>query len=359
MKKAIFFINTLDQGGIENYLLRFLAFKQQEFSKVYIYVKSGRKGSLYADFLKIKIVTIIISKVGHFNLPEYSKVFKFLRAHSQYTVCDFSGNIAGPLMAIASIAGLKNRITFYRNSSQRYSPGFLKKNFDRLFGKLVTIYATQIFFNSNAGIDFYFPVHSKRDHRYKIIYNGIDFKNFNCSRRDLRNELKIPKDAFVVGHLGRLDPSKNHKTIFAAAKALIKIDKIYFLMCGKGVKAAFDNSFAGTSIPDKIIILDNISPAIEFFNTIDCFYFPSLTEGNPNALIEAMVCGSPVVASNIKAIKECVPNQYLNFLIEPDDCSKAVQLITKIYMEGCKTDPSATIEMYDSSKWFNLFYDTL
>ncbi|RDI11226.1 glycosyltransferase [Flavobacterium sp. AG291] len=360
MKNTIFFINSLGQGGIENYLLRFLTFKKQSFNHVYIYVKSGRNGILHDQFLNIGNVTVIINKIGYASIFDFCRIFKFLQKHRNYSLCDFSGNMAGPIVALASIAGIANRITFYRNASRRYSPSLVRNFYDRLAKGLVQRYASAILFNSKSGREYYFPNFYSNEQRYRIVYNGLDYKQFNCSIKSLRSELKIPADAFVVGHLGRYDASKNHDTIFKVARALAcNNKKIYFLLCGSGVKAASERIFTNSAFSDKVLILENHSPAIEFFNTINCFYFPSVTEGNPNALIEAMACGKPIVASNIKPIRECIPQSYYDFLIDPYDYEKAEEMITKIYKEGYKAEPSLIIEMYDCNIWFNIFYDIL
>jgi hypothetical protein len=47
----VFFIHSLDSGGIENYLLRFLQYKHASFNQVYVYCKSGHAGQLESDYL--------------------------------------------------------------------------------------------------------------------------------------------------------------------------------------------------------------------------------------------------------------------------------------------------------------------
>ncbi|MCD7710661.1 MAG: glycosyltransferase, partial [Porphyromonadaceae bacterium] len=86
-------------------------------------------------------------------------------------------------------------------------------------------------------------------------------------------------------------------------------------------------------------------------NLFDLFYFPSLTEGQPNSLIEAEVVGLPILASNINPIKEAVPESMFPKLIPPKDISQAVSAIEKLYR-----DPELRKE-YVCDKWSKKKFD--
>lgn len=52
---------------------------------------------------------------------------------------------------------------------------------------------------------------------------------------------------------------------------------------------------------------------------IDLFFFPSITEGNPNALIEAMIAGVNIIASDTDPHRECTPDSYHQYLVPVSD----------------------------------------
>lgn len=360
MKKTVFFVSTLNTGGIETYLLRFIRNKYQDFSKIYIYVKNGETGTLYNEFNSIGNVEIITKKLIITQPKSILQTFKFLKKTRPNSICDFSGALAGITMLAGRLAGVKNRITFYRDASIAHRQYFIKNIVYKLLKNLVVTHSNYILFNSKAGKEFHHPNTSEKDIKYKIIYNGIDFKSFNSSSSNLKQLLEIPDKAFVIGHLGRLDPSKNHQTIFEVAKILYNIDpSIYFIMCGLNVQKTYGPLIENEGMSDRIKTLEHHSPAIEFFNTINCFYFPSWTEGHPNALLEAMVCGIPVVASDIAAIRECMPQGYQYYLVPPGNYITAAEKLLHIYNEGGYTNPEAIIKLYDGKYWFNKFYELL
>ena len=97
---------------------------------------------------------------------------------------------------------------------------------------------------------------------------------------------------------------------------------------------------------------------------MDCYFFPSVTEGQPNSLIEAMIMGVPFVASNIEPIKETVPEFVeKECLISPEDVDSAVSKILEIRDNTERYDKVLVqkwaIEQYNADTQFDLFYSQL
>lgn len=318
MSKAIFFVTGLDSGGLENYLLRFLKYKHSEFSEIIVYCKGGKGGVLEEEYRRIPNVKIIKNSISIVNPLDYLKLSKWLKENKDYTICDFTGNFAGPVLWAAKIAGLKKRVVFYRSSSDRFKSSFIKNRVNKLYKQFVLKFATDILANSRYGFEFFFGKNFD-DKRAKVIYNGIDAKDFEGKLNNLRNEFKIPNDAFIVGHTGRYNEAKNHTTIINVAKKITKNNKkIYFVLCGKGVSEYLNDKLTDDE-KQNIRLYENRNDIPDFLNTIDLYFFPSITEGQPNALIEAMLLGVPFVASNIPPIIETVELKDYKNLYEPMD----------------------------------------
>jgi glycosyltransferase involved in cell wall biosynthesis len=149
----------------------------------------------------------------------------------------------------------------------------------------------------------------QRDSKNKIIYCGVDynlFKNVKCSF-DYHAELSIPKDALVIGHVGRIEKPKNHAFMIEIIKALHETsDKYYLVFVGDG------------SLRQSIEALaeeNGVKPFVRFMGTrsdipelmcclFDIFIFPSLWEGLPLTLIEAQFANLPCLVSDA-VTKEC------------------------------------------------------
>ena len=167
----------------------------------------------------------------------------------------------------------------------------------------------------------------------EAIYNGMDMKKLSQQgKKQLLQEFSLPSDAFIVGHTGRCNEAKNHDTILKVASELCHRHKdIHFVLVGKGVREKYEMIVQQMGLDGQIHLLGYRSDVLRILPLFDLYYFPSLTEGQPNALIEAMATGLPFVASDIASIKESVPVEMYSLLLSPCDAEKAVKVIERIY----------------------------
>lgn len=347
-KNIVFFVHSLNSGGVENYLLRFLREKHTEFSNVFVYCKSGWSGQLEAEYSKIENVKVIKEKIDYLDVKVLYSLNIFLKKNKISSVCDFTGNFSGLTLLTARMAGMNKRIAFYRSSRNRFKSSIFRNSYNSILNHLVKKNATDILANSEAGLNHFFPNIWKYDSKFEVIYNGINASEFINSKNNLRYEFGIPDSAFVIGHTGRFNSAKNHTAILAVAEKIVKeYDDIYFIMCGNGVKNNLGLDLKSKNLASKILVFENRSDIPEFLNTMDCYFFPSITEGQPNALIEAMIMGLPYVASNIESIKEITINS--DGLYSPDDIDSFIKDLIFIY----KNRPDKDISL--QKKYINKF----
>lgn len=360
-KNITFFVSGLDSGGIENYLLRFLQYKHKEFNNIYVYCKSGKGGQLEGRYLELNNVTVVKEILPFVGKGPYKTLKNFFIKHNVDAVCDFTGNFSGRVLYIAKSIGISKRIAFYRGSNDRFSQSLLKNLYNCWVKSLVYKNSSDILSNSKAAFDYFFPRQWQKDTKFSVIYNGINTASFLEETSNLREEMLIPNDAFVIGHTGRFNEAKNHQTILQVADRIIsKHDDVYFILCGNGVKNGVESYFADRKLPNRILAYDNRDDIAKFLNTMDCYFFPSLTEGQPNALIEAMVMGLPFVASNIPSIAETVSTD--SKLIEPSDVLSFSEILDDFYKQKVKRDVNLQqqiCEKFDHRKRFDEFFQIL
>lgn len=361
MKKVAFFVNDLNSGGIENYLLRFLQYYNGKITPIVI-CKSGEFGHLEEKYQAINKISLVKLKIGYLDFKAYIELFRYLRELNPNTVVDFTGNFAGFPLLVSRLAKISNRIVFYRGATNHFKESYFKKGYNNFLNLLILKNATSILSNSKAALKFFFK--NQNDSRFEVIYNGIDADTFLKSKQNLRNDLEIPATGFVVSHIGRYTEAKNHKTIIEVAIELCKKNKnIYFIMCGKDVDTTYRKRVEEEKLQNQIKTLGYRNDVISILNTSDLFYFPSLTEGQPNALLEALVAGLPFVASNIDPIKETVPPDLHYLLVNPNDVLAAVKLIEQIVGDQVlqkKLDLRVWAKKnYSHEELFNKFYNKL
>lgn len=331
MKKNIaFFVFSLEAGGIEKYLLRFLTYFQDKIDAT-VYCKSGRTGALDEEYRHVgaKIKTF---KIGNFNFQNLKALKKELINNEFEAVVDFTNNFAALPLLAAKQAGIQKRIVWYRNADVKFKKTPLRILYNTIVNRVTKKIASDILSNSQSAFNvFYKNYNWQKDNRFEVIYNGIDSEKFLNLKGNLRGELNIPDNAFVVGHVGRYNDQKNHKTAIEVAIQLCKeYNDIYFIFVGRDVDVRLSQQVKKNSLEKKIILFGNRSDIPKVLNTLDCFYFPSTIEGNPNALIEAMITGLPFVASDIEPIKEAVPEELHSLLVPPIDVAVSIKRILQI-----------------------------
>tara|TARA_Y100001958_G_scaffold97167_1_gene66967 strand:- start:8661 stop:9773 length:1113 start_codon:yes stop_codon:yes gene_type:complete len=330
-KNILFIVTGIKIGGLETYLLRFLKSKKNKINPIILVQNLDKDELFYEDFIKmgVKIVYLPI----RFSPLSFSQFFSLLKREKINCVCDFRGDFSGISLLYSSLANTKNRIVFYRESEFQFKPTFLKNLYIRFLHFLTLKFSTKILSNSNQAFHSFYKKNELNKKYHKVIRNGV-FKKHNekvCFHEDIRKKYSIPKNSFVIGHIGRFTPAKNHKLLIQIAKDLCKNqDDIYLLLCGRKISESIIDDLTESSIREKVITPGLCTNIYSYLQAMDVFVFPSLNEGQPNALIEAMITGLPIVASNIPSIKETVSEEMNQVLFSPTDKEAFVKEIRKI-----------------------------
>jgi glycosyltransferase involved in cell wall biosynthesis len=144
----------------------------------------------------------------------------------------------------------------------------------------------------------------------RTIYNGVpDLKLASLPRRS---------DEFVIGSLGRLEPQKGYDLL---VRALPELPKVTAVVVGEGRERDRLAQLARRLKVSKRLVLAGWSEeARRHLTTFDLFILPSRFEGGPPlVVIEAMLAGLPVVATDVHNVKEAVLDGETGLLIPPED----------------------------------------
>ena len=162
---------------------------------------------------------------------------------------------------------------------------------------------------------------------------GIDFLRYKKRADDDRNldfriKMGIPENATVLLSVGELNINKNHITVIRAIKRINR-DNIYYVICGKGEKQlSLQTQIDRLGLHNRVFLVGFQSNVHEYYRMADLFVFPSLREGIPGAIMEAIAVGVPVIASDIRGVRDIVPDN--NYRFHPKDADGLAKLIEKI-----------------------------
>ena len=140
----------------------------------------------------------------------------------------------------------------------------------------------------------------------RVVWNGIDSETFTpdaTSGVAFRQSCGIPDDSVLVGHVGRLDPQKDHPCLFQAFSLVLANRPSARLLCvGSGTDEYAMKLRALASeldVADAITWRSHVDDMPSVYSAMECYVQSSVAEGFPNVLAEAMSCGVPSVATRV------------------------------------------------------------
>lgn len=164
-------------------------------------------------------------------------------------------------------------------------------------------------------------------------------------RGDIRKELGLQPNDFLVLSVGELNSNKNQKTIIEAINILCDSD-IHYILCGKGEELEnLQKLVSECQMQDNVHFLGYRTDVVDICSQSDVYVMPSYREGLPVASLEAMYCGLPLVTSNIRGLVDVMQNGVSGYLCNPDDVEGFAKAIRKL-----KNSPKLRKEMGDKNK---------
>jgi glycosyltransferase involved in cell wall biosynthesis len=154
-----------------------------------------------------------------------------------------------------------------------------------------------------------------------VIRNGVDVAGWPASRVDrqrLRLELRLGAGDMLVGAVGRLDRQKGFATLIHAM-ARLRGSALRCAILGEGPERSRLAGLIRHHALEKSVWLLGEKPDVPaWLSAFDIFCLPSLWEGLPNALLEAMALGLPVAASRVDGVPEAVTDGKDGALVPPE-----------------------------------------
>lgn len=163
-----------------------------------------------------------------------------------------------------------------------------------------------------------------------IGINVEKFKNMNINRQLKRNELNIPENATLLLSVGELSKRKNHQVIIDALYILNNSNVHYCIVGEGGLEKELRAKVEYLQIQNQVHFLGFRNDIPELCKISDIFVFPSLQEGLPVSLMEAMATGLPCVISDIRGNKDLIENYKGGILCEKENHIAFCQSINEI-----------------------------
>lgn len=315
MIRVLHVIDHLGLGGAQTALLDMLSYSDRATYAPEVAVMNGR--GPFADALaKLGIPVHVLSPSKW--PPRYIPNFLALIREQPYDILHFhlqgANWLAKPL---AALSGHPIRISHDHTSGDlkfRGIPSLAPDSLSHLFSNRVIAV-------SDGVRDFLTRWEAVPDDVVVTIPNGVNLREFQNSsseeKKAARAQWKIPAGAFVAGGMGRLAYEKNFVLIPDLAQ---RHPEVFFVIAGSGPeKHAILARAAQLGVADRVLLLGAVSDRPAFYRTLDAFLLPSLYEGLPMAVLEAMASGIPVLASRLEGVSAALHEEEEGLFAIPGD----------------------------------------
>ena len=185
----------------------------------------------------------------------------------------------------------------------------------RFAGRLVTVSeANKRFLTEEVGIP---------PRRIQVIPNGVPPGDEApaATLSALRESLGLDQHHPVVGSVGSLYPVKGHRYLIEAAPSILgRFPQTVFVIVGQGgLRGELEARAARLGVAANLRFLGHREDVRDLLSICDLFVLPSLSEGMPLALLEAMAAGLPAVATRVGGVTEVLEDRKTGLLVPPGD----------------------------------------
>ncbi len=313
--------------GSEKHLLELLP----ELNKIYRIVFIGLTEpetpvAEYFEILKkhgIKTYTLTIK--SNFDPPCFFKLFNILKrlkpclVHTHLIHADIYATAAASLAGAGKIISTKHNDDIFRhNKILRKINAF----FNRRTNGIIAI--------SNSVARFISRMEAVDPGKIRTIYYGLSEPAIHSSRDTVRRQMGFTEKEIILIIVARLVQQKGHCYLIEAfSKAFEKNQDLRLLIVGDGeLKNTLQSQVKEKKLNHVIHFTGYRKNIPDMLQASDIFVHPSLWEGFGLAILEAMACKAPVIATRVSAIPELVENNESGLLVPAKDTEELEQAIT-------------------------------
>lgn len=277
-------------GGVETFLMNY--YRNIDRSKIqFDFINMFDKLCFQDEIIELGGKIYQVPNVKRHPIKYYKKLKEIVRIN-EYEIVHINMLSMANVLPILAAKKAKAKHIIAHSHNTNTPKGILRKTLDKLNKNMVLKNATDLFACSKLAGNWMFG--EKRE--VTIINNAIDLNRyiFNNDERDkIRKKLNV-ENKFVVGHIGRFSEQKNHKFLIDVFKeiALKEKDAILLLIGEGNLKDNIKNKVKEYELNDKVIFLDIVDNAYDYYQAMDVFVLPSLFEGLPVVGIEAQASGT-------------------------------------------------------------------
>jgi glycosyltransferase involved in cell wall biosynthesis len=172
-----------------------------------------------------------------------------------------------------------------------------------------------------------------RGSKINVVYNAIDLNKYNPNLNGSKIKKEFQLDShLLIGTVGQLEKYKGLPYLISAAKEVVKdIPQVKFLIVGEGgERDNLKEMVNRLALREHIIFAGYRVDIPDILAALDIFVLPSITEGFPHALLEAMAMAKPIIATEAGPFPEMIKNKKIGLLIPVKNSKALAQAIVAL-----------------------------
>ena len=171
-----------------------------------------------------------------------------------------------------------------------------------------------------------------------VIANGVDTKQFRYDeekRRVMRARFAVQDDQLLLGTVGSYYPVKGHRYLIDAVHKMLAVgSNVKLVMAGQGpLDKELHKQISEKSLENNVQLVGYIEDTPGFLSSLDIFVMPSLSEGQPLALLEAAANGRCIVATNVGGIPEIIRDNQSGVIVPAADAEALADALARLFYE--------------------------
>jgi glycosyltransferase involved in cell wall biosynthesis len=314
--KVLQLIEGLNLGGAETKLMELVAHMDRDRFETVV-CSLGMGDRIRQEFEKLKVEFITWPRQSRVDVSLIFKVAKLIR-EKQIDVVMTTLFYADVLGALAGVFSKPKAVFSWETIS---APEWLLTH--RLLAyRFAMRFCTRVISVSHATAKWLIEKRGVPPEKVVVIPYGVNLDLYRAGENpELKQKLGIEHDAKVIGVVARLHPQKGHRYLIEAAKSIVaKYPKTKFVVVGDGeLRAELESMAKAQGVAENFLFLGFRKDVKDLMRVFDVFCLPSLYEGLPNVVLEAMATAKPVVATAVDGTPELIVDEETGYLVPPAD----------------------------------------
>ena len=334
-------ITSVEFGGLDKVVIGLLDnIDRENFAAIpIIFSTTGRNGNtvpVHLDKLGLEYRKI---SVNNYRIKYLNPVANIMQTYSTFRSCQFDlihthgyradvlGYIAAKTLGLPIIATCHG---FISNDRKLLVYNKMDRFILKFFNRIIAVSKEIEMGLRDGGVE---------GNKISIIPNAIDISydemNFDKVRCARRNLMGFTDHHLVLGYVGRLSEEKGLKYLIEGVLDLLaKNLPIKLVLIGEGPqRQQLESLTKEKGIGNSVCFLGFQQDVESWLPMMDIFVLPSLTEGTPLALLEAMSCGIPVVASSVGGVPDIIKSGTNGILVRPGNSQEIRNAIGLLSMD--------------------------